>query len=54
MVSKSKSNTPNVSVPDHPANSLSYGNEDQISALLKLQPIYMPTNKHTNEEVLDK
>lgn len=54
MVSKSKSNTPNVSVPDHPANALSYGNEDQINALLKLQPIYMPTNKHTNEEVLDK
>lgn len=54
MVSKSKSNTPNLSAPDHPANALSYGNEDQINSLLKLQPIYMPTNKHTNEEVLDK
>mmetsp|Transcript_1094 Transcript_1094/g.1215 ORF Transcript_1094/g.1215 Transcript_1094/m.1215 type:complete len:657 (-) Transcript_1094:252-2222(-) len=54
MVSKSKSNTPNVGVPDHPANTLSYGNDDQINALLKLQPIYMPTDKHTSEEVLTK
>ncbi|CUM48043.1 uncharacterized protein AC631_05676 [Debaryomyces fabryi] len=54
MVSKSKSNTPNVGVPDHPANALSYGNDEQINALLKLQPIYMPIDRHTNEEVLTK
>lgn len=54
MVSKSKSNTPVSINPDHPANSLSYGNDEQISALLKLQPIYMPTDKHANQDTLDK
>ena len=38
MVSKSKSSTPTVADSSHPANSLSFGNDDQISALSKLHP----------------
>lgn len=54
MASNSKSNTPSVGVPDHPANELAYGTDDQISALLKLHPIYMPNDNLPIQESLNK